>query len=307
MAEQSGDRFERHAAVDGLGGQGVAELVGGDPGDPGGFADLAECLLQRGLADLLAVADEEQVAAQAGRSLRDPLVQKCLQLGVQRDVAVVVELAERDAQPVAGADLHDRVHGEGHELAAAHSGAGEELDAQAGEQVGVGSGRGEEPGGCGVVDEAGQRLIADREVPGDDEHPSGKVIAVPLAEPLEAGAQRAQMLGDGVTVQSPAFARRPAGEVQLEPFDVTAPDVGHGGHVGVEVGQEHGEFPQRPLDRLHRRRAQRQTDLVDVGEERAAQLLWDRIPQRLTLGSAVPRSSSQWRVCQIFCVSGRED
>jgi len=42
MAEQGGDGFEAHAAVDGLGGQGVAQLVGvhvTDPGSGGGFLD----------------------------------------------------------------------------------------------------------------------------------------------------------------------------------------------------------------------------------------------------------------------------
>ena len=35
VAEQRGDRFEAHAAVDGLGGEGVAQLVGVDVADAG--------------------------------------------------------------------------------------------------------------------------------------------------------------------------------------------------------------------------------------------------------------------------------
>ena len=35
MTEQSGDRVDAHAPVDGLGGEGVAELVGGDVPDAG--------------------------------------------------------------------------------------------------------------------------------------------------------------------------------------------------------------------------------------------------------------------------------
>ena len=42
VAEHRGDRFERHAAVDGLGGQGVAQLVGVDVRQPGGGAGLVE-------------------------------------------------------------------------------------------------------------------------------------------------------------------------------------------------------------------------------------------------------------------------
>jgi hypothetical protein len=50
------------------------------------------------------------------------------QLGVQRHVAVVVELAQRDAQPVASADLYDRVGLQVRELAGAHPGAGQQFE-----------------------------------------------------------------------------------------------------------------------------------------------------------------------------------
>ena len=39
------------------------------------------------------------------------------ELGVQRQVAVLAELADRDVQPGRGTDLHDRVGGQGGELA----------------------------------------------------------------------------------------------------------------------------------------------------------------------------------------------
>jgi hypothetical protein len=39
MAEQGGDGFEAHPAVDGLGGQGVAQLVGVDVSEPRGLGD----------------------------------------------------------------------------------------------------------------------------------------------------------------------------------------------------------------------------------------------------------------------------
>jgi len=44
---------------------------------------------------------------------------------VQRDVAVVVELADRDPKPVGGADLDNGVDGEGEQFAFADAGAGE--------------------------------------------------------------------------------------------------------------------------------------------------------------------------------------
>ncbi len=80
---------------------------------------------------------------------------------MQRDVAVVVQLADGDSQPVGGADLHDGVDGERHQFALAQSGACEQLDGQAGEGVRVGSGRAQQLGRGGVIEEAGQRLVGD--------------------------------------------------------------------------------------------------------------------------------------------------
>ncbi len=41
MAQEGGDSFEAHASVDGLGGEGVTQLVGVDVTDAGGFGDPA--------------------------------------------------------------------------------------------------------------------------------------------------------------------------------------------------------------------------------------------------------------------------
>ena len=65
------------------------------------------------------------------------------EVGVQRDVAVVAELADRDAQPVAVADLDDGVGGEVAELAGAQAGAGQQLDDEP--VAGVGGWRGRRP------------------------------------------------------------------------------------------------------------------------------------------------------------------
>ena len=47
---------------------------------------------------------------------------------MEGDVAVVAELADRDAQPVGVADLHHGVGGEVAQFAGAHAGAGEHFD-----------------------------------------------------------------------------------------------------------------------------------------------------------------------------------
>ena len=66
------------------------------------------------------------VVAVGGR----PGVQQRDQLGVQRDVPVVVELPDRDPQPIALPDQHHGVGVEITELTGPHSGAGQQLDHQ---------------------------------------------------------------------------------------------------------------------------------------------------------------------------------
>ena len=85
--------------------------------------------------NLTATFDEHQVGAQLRWSLGQPLVKEFLQLWVQRDVAVVVKLAQWHAEPERGANLHDGVHRQVQELSFAHAGAGEKLDGQSDERV----------------------------------------------------------------------------------------------------------------------------------------------------------------------------
>jgi hypothetical protein len=55
---------------------------------------------------------------------------------VQRNVAVVVKFAERDPQPVGGADLDDRVGSEAEQFAFPHAGASQDFDRESAEWVG---------------------------------------------------------------------------------------------------------------------------------------------------------------------------
>jgi hypothetical protein len=59
------------------------------------------------------------------------------QLRVQRDVAVVVQLADRDVQPVPGADLHDRVVLEADQLVDPQPGPDQDFADDADEQAGL--------------------------------------------------------------------------------------------------------------------------------------------------------------------------
>src|SRR6185437_16230333 len=74
------------------------------------------------------------------------------QLGVQRDVPVVAEFAQRDPQPVPGADEHDRVGVQAGELAGPHAGAGQQFDDEPVAGVGAGPGGGHQPGRVAVVE-----------------------------------------------------------------------------------------------------------------------------------------------------------
>ena len=127
VSEQRGDGFEAHAAVDGLGGERVAELVGVH-GTPAARPTRATMRPMRPVERAVVVGDQSLVAADVFEVGRGPVGEQLDEVGVQRDVAVVAELADRDPQPVAVADQHDRVGGEVAEFAGAQAGAGEQLD-----------------------------------------------------------------------------------------------------------------------------------------------------------------------------------
>ena len=90
------------------------------------------------------------------------------QFGVQRHIAVFADLAQRNAQPVPGADPHHRVGVQVGQLPGPHPGAGQQFDHEPVTRVGAGPGGGHQPGGVAVVEEFRQRLGFLGDVPGDD-------------------------------------------------------------------------------------------------------------------------------------------
>ncbi len=106
---------------DGRPGWDLHQLVGGDVADAGGAGDPGDGAVDGGLADPAAALDEQVVAAQPGRPARQPAVEELLELGVQGDVTVGAELADRHVQPVRRADLHDGVDGQVQKLALAQA------------------------------------------------------------------------------------------------------------------------------------------------------------------------------------------
>ena len=90
----------------------MPQLVGGDVADAGGVAQMPQRLGDTVVTDRPVVFEQKTIGAQPGGPVvGDPVVEEFFQLWVQRNVAVVVQLADRDPQPVGGADLHDRVDG----------------------------------------------------------------------------------------------------------------------------------------------------------------------------------------------------
>jgi hypothetical protein len=115
-------------------------LVGADVTDTGVVSDGVKCRVDSGRSDAATSLDEQQVGSDCAASVGEPFVEQHLDLWVERDVAVVVELADRDSEPIGGTDLNDGVDCEAEQFAFAHAGAGEYLDSGAGEQVGVSAG-----------------------------------------------------------------------------------------------------------------------------------------------------------------------
>ncbi len=76
VSEQCCDGVEAHAAVDGLGGQGVAQLVGGDGADPGGVGQMPQGLMK--LLDHESMATSQRYVTAAGTETRTAATQNRL-------------------------------------------------------------------------------------------------------------------------------------------------------------------------------------------------------------------------------------
>src|SRR5436190_24299173 len=104
MAQEGGNGLERHAPVDALGSEGVAELVGMYPADASASSHGGDVAVDGAPVEgLMVVAFDEQT----GRCRSPPgpvVVDQTDQERMQRDGAVVVEFAQRDAQPVGVAE-----------------------------------------------------------------------------------------------------------------------------------------------------------------------------------------------------------
>ena len=140
------------------------------------------------------VGDQPVVDADVLEVGGSPVGEQVDQLRVQRHVAVGAELAERDAQPMVGADLHHRIRGEVDQFTGAYAGAGQHFHDQPVPRVAASAGDGHHLGGGLVVEEARQRFRSRRQVPVQDRVAGGCVGPVPFDDPLEEHPQGAQPL-----------------------------------------------------------------------------------------------------------------
>ena len=105
-------------------------------------------------------------------------------VGMKRDVAVVVELADRNPQP--GVPLSTttaspaRVHSSPTRIPVRDNSSIRSRSNGTATRGGGG-----ESGGLGVVEEPGQRVIGDRDIDREDRHPHRRVGPVPLDDPIE--------------------------------------------------------------------------------------------------------------------------
>src|SRR5262252_8962154 len=136
MPQQRSDGFQRHTPVDGLGGQGVTQLVWRNPTESSSASDLFNRGIDPRRGDPTSMISKEVVSAQAVAALSKPFVEEGFELGVEWDVAVAVQLANGHPEPVCRADLHDGVDGQVDELATTQAGAGQQFDAQARKRIG---------------------------------------------------------------------------------------------------------------------------------------------------------------------------
>ena len=90
----------------------------GHVAEPGGGRSAADGGVGAGLRDGPAVVGEHQLAGLAV-SLGEPLAEQAFHRGVERDVAVGAQFADRDVEPFAVADPDDCVGGQAEELALA--------------------------------------------------------------------------------------------------------------------------------------------------------------------------------------------
>ena len=210
------------------------------------------------------------------------LVDEGQQLRVQREVAVFAQFADRDVKPRAGADVHDGISAQRGVFADPQPGAQQHLHGDAHEHALVGLGCAQQPGGGGVVEGPGQRVVLAGQVAGEHRDPRRGFVPAPLVDADEEHPQRAEAVHDRGGSQGGFVLPGPGRQPGLVVLDVAAGHLPDGCDLWRGLGEEAGERPRREVRAADAAGPQRAADLVQV----AAHRLSDLRDSRLQLGPA---------------------
>jgi hypothetical protein len=202
---------------------------------------------------------------------------------VQREVAVLAELADRDVQPGSGPDEHDCISAEAGELADPQPGAQQHLDGDAHQHPAVGLGSAQEPRGGGVVEGPGQGAVQAGQVAGEHRHPGRRLVPAPFLDAEEEHPQRAKAAGDGGRGQPCLVLPGAGSQPGLEVLDVAAGDGGKRAGWRGCLGEEGGERAERQVRAADAAGPQHAGDLVQVMAHRDGDL-GDHLSQLLPAG-----------------------
>ena len=268
MAEERRDGLQAHAAVDRLGGQGVPELVGMDMGQAGGSAGPVDHP-----GDGVPVQGPAVLPGQQQRMIwRDvpgPVgIDKGDQLGVQRQVAVLAQLADRDVQPRPRADQDHGISREAGELTDPQSGAQQHLHGDAYQHPAVAVGSAQQLRGGGVIEGPGQRMVLAGQVTGEHRHPGRGFVPAPFIDPDEEHPQRAEPVRDRGRGHGRLVLPGPGRQPGLERLNMPAGDLGQASDMGWGLGQERGKAPQCHVGVHYAARPEHAGDLLQVAAHR---------------------------------------
>ena len=264
VTQQRGNRLEAHAAVDGLGSERVAELVWGNVANSSRFGYFGDGAVYARDGESAATFDEQQIRSQPFGSLRQPVVNECLQLRVEWDVPVGVQLADRHAQPVRRTDLDDRVHAEVDELALPQASSGEELDGDAYKWIRVSARGNQQLGRRCVIKKPGQRLIRDGEVSRDKRHASRRVVVTPFDDAFEEVAQDTESVLDRVAMQWTTTYRGSLGKPPFVGLEVMAHQICRSADGRIFGDNECAELAKCFFGVAHRSRTEAESKLLEV-------------------------------------------
>jgi len=236
MAEQGGDGLQAHPAVDRLRGQGVTQLVGVDVGQAGRGAGPVDHPGDGVPVQRAAVLPRQQ-QPMARRDVPGPVgIDQGDQLRVQRQVAVLAELADRDVQPGPGADEHDGISAQAGELADPQPGAQQHLHGDPDQHPAVVLSSSQEFRGGGVVEGLGQGMVLAGQVAGKHRHPRRRLVPAPFLNAQEEHPQGAEPMCDRGRGQPRLVLPGPGRQPGLEVLDMAAGDLGQAGDGGGGLG-----------------------------------------------------------------------